>query len=54
VIFYFPPELKSSLRGTHFQSSEDVYKKMVELPEALSKNDFRRCFEACKFIWDGM
>jgi hypothetical protein len=42
------PKLKSSLKGTHFLSVEDIRKKTVELFEALSKNGCRRCFEAWK------
>jgi hypothetical protein len=38
-------KLKSSLKGTHFQSSEDLHKKMAELLRAVSQNDVR-CFEA--------
>jgi len=45
----FPfPKLKSSLKGTHFQSTEDIHNKTTELLKALSQNDFRGCFEAWK------
>jgi len=45
----FPfPKVKSSLKGTHFQSTEDTHNKMTELFKALIQNDFRGCFEARK------
>jgi hypothetical protein len=40
-----PPKLKSSLKGTHFQSIEIIRKKTAELLKALSQSDFRRCFQ---------
>jgi hypothetical protein len=40
--------MKSSLKGTHFQSTEDIHNKTSELLKALSQNDFRGCFEALK------
>jgi len=43
---FLSPELKSSLTGTHIQSTEDIHKKMAELLKALSQNDFWRCYEA--------
>jgi hypothetical protein len=42
------PKLKSSLKGTHFQSVEDIPKKTAELLQALKQNDFRRFFKAWK------
>lgn len=42
----FPfPKLKSSLKGTHFQSAEEIHNKTTELLKALSQNDLRGCFE---------
>jgi hypothetical protein len=35
VNFSFSQNLKSSLKGTYFQSSEDIPKKTVELLKAL-------------------
>jgi hypothetical protein len=46
--FLLFPKLKSFVRGTHFQSFEDIHKKIAELLKELSQNDFRRCFEAWK------
>jgi len=42
------PKFKRSLKGTHFQSTEDTHKKMTELREVLSQND-RRCLQDWKF-----
>jgi hypothetical protein len=57
--FFHFPKLKSSLRGAHFQSVEDIHKKAAELLKAVSQNDFRRCFvglkdsygAVCSFRW---
>jgi hypothetical protein len=39
---------KGSLKGTHFQSTEDIHNKMTEILKVLSQNDFKGCFEAWK------
>jgi hypothetical protein len=41
-------KLKISLKGTHFQSTEDIHYKTTELLKALAQNYFRGCFEAWK------
>jgi hypothetical protein len=41
-------KLKSLLKGTHYQSNEDIHKKMAKLLKPLSKNDFRRYFQQWK------
>jgi hypothetical protein len=46
--FFLFPKLKILLKGTHFQSTEDIHKKMAELLKAVSQNDFRRRFETWK------
>jgi hypothetical protein len=46
--FFSFPKLKCSLKVTRFQSFDDIHKKTAELLQALSQDDFRRCFEACK------
>jgi len=48
VTFFLFLKLKSSHKGTHFQSTEDIHKKTGVFLKALSQNDFRRCFEAWK------
>jgi len=40
--------LKNLLKRTHFQSFEDIRKKMAKLLKAFSQNDFRRRFENWK------
>jgi hypothetical protein len=42
------PKLKSSLKGTHFQSMEGIQNKTAELLKVHSQNDFRRCFKVWK------
>lgn len=41
-------KLEKSPKGTHFQSSKDIYKKTAELLRAHPQNDFRGWFEAWK------
>jgi hypothetical protein len=41
-------KLKISLKGTRFQSTEDIHNKTAKLLKALSQTDFRRCFEDWK------
>jgi len=42
------PKFKISLEVTHFQSVEEIHKKMAGLLKGLSQNDLRRCFESWK------
>jgi hypothetical protein len=37
---------KKSLKEAHFQSNEDIHKKVVKFLKTISQNDFRRCLEA--------
>jgi hypothetical protein len=32
-VLFFSPKVKCSFKGTHFQSIEDIHKKMAELPK---------------------
>jgi hypothetical protein len=48
---FLSPESKSSLKGTHFQSTEGIRKETAELLKAVSQNYFRRCLEAKKALW---
>jgi hypothetical protein len=45
--FFLSLKLKSSFKGTHFQSTEDIHKKMAEMLRAFSW-DFRRYVKAWK------
>jgi hypothetical protein len=44
--FFLFPELKSLLKGPHFQSTEDIL--TAQLLKAHFTNDFRECFKAPK------
>jgi hypothetical protein len=46
--FFLFPKLKHSLKGTHFQSSEDIQRKMTDLVKGFTLNDFQKCFHAWK------
>jgi hypothetical protein len=53
VTFFLFPNLKSLLKGTHFQSCEDINNKMEALLKALSQNDLWRYFRALKAHMQG-
>jgi transposase len=46
-LFLFP-KLKHSLKGTHFQSIEDIQRKTTELLKGFTQNDFQKDFHAWK------
>jgi hypothetical protein len=46
--FFLPPKLKHSLKGTHFQSIEDIQRKMTDLLKGFTQNDFQKCFHTRK------
>jgi hypothetical protein len=46
-LFLFP-KLKHSLKGTHFQSIENIQRKTTDLLKAFTQNDFQKCFHAWK------
>jgi len=46
--FFLFSKLKSLLKGTHFQSTEDSHMKMTKSLKVLSQNYFRGCFKAWK------
>jgi hypothetical protein len=46
--FFLFPKLKHSLKGTHFQSIEDIQRKMTDLLKGFTQNDFQKCFHAWK------
>jgi hypothetical protein len=46
--FFLFPKLKYSLKGIHFQSIEDIQRKMTVLLKGFTQNDFQKCFLAWK------
>jgi transposase len=46
--FFLFPKLKYLLKGTHFQSTEDIQRKMMDLLKGFTQNDFQKCFHAWK------
>jgi histone-lysine N-methyltransferase SETMAR len=44
--FFLFPKLKHSLKGTHFQSIEDIQRKTTDLRKGFTQNDFQKCFHA--------
>ena len=46
--FYLFPKLKSALKGTHFQSVEEVKTKTADILKKMTLNDFQHCFEQWK------
>ncbi len=49
--FFLFPKIKSALKGTWFESMEGVKKILVELLNALSKEDFQHCFDQWMNVW---
>ncbi|KAG5321400.1 MOS1T transposase, partial [Pseudoatta argentina] len=46
--FFLFPKIKSALKGTRFESMEEVKRKSAELLNALTKEDFHHCFDQWK------
>nr|CAH7722444.1 unnamed protein product [Callosobruchus chinensis] len=46
--FYLFPKIKSSLKGTRFESVEDVKEKTADLLKRLTRHDMQHCFEQWK------
>jgi hypothetical protein len=46
--FYLFPKLKSALRGTHFQTVDEVKSKTADLPNGVSADYRQHCFEQWK------
>jgi hypothetical protein len=46
--FYLFPKLKSALKGTHFQSVNEVKSKMADLLNRVSADDLQHCLEQRK------
>ncbi|KAG5337601.1 MOS1T transposase, partial [Acromyrmex charruanus] len=46
--FFLFPKIKSALKGTQFESMEEVKRKSAELLNALTKEDFQHCFDQWK------
>lgn len=42
--FYLFPKIKSALKGTRFDTVEDVKRKATEVMKGLTQNDFQHCF----------
>jgi len=45
VTFSYSQKFKSSLKGTHFQTVDDVKMKTEELLKGLTENDWEHCFQ---------
>jgi hypothetical protein len=46
--FFLFPKLQHSLKGTHFQSIEDIQRKTTDLLKGFTQNDFQKCFHEWK------
>jgi hypothetical protein len=46
--FFLFPKLKHPLKGTHFQSIEDIQRKTTDLLKGFTQNDLQKCFHAWK------
>jgi hypothetical protein len=46
--FFLFLKLKHSLKGTHFQSIEDIQTKTTDLLKGFTQNDFQKCFHTWK------
>jgi hypothetical protein len=46
--FFLFHKLKHSLKRTHFQSIEDILRKMTDLMKGFTQNDFQKCFHSWK------
>lgn len=46
--FYLLPKIKSTLKGSRFESIEKVKRKPVELMKSLLENDLQHCFQQWK------
>ncbi|VVC44325.1 Hypothetical protein CINCED_3A012738 [Cinara cedri] len=46
--FYLFTKIKSALKGTRFESMEEVKRKSAELLNGLTKTNFQNCFEQWK------
>jgi hypothetical protein len=46
--FFLFPKLKHSLKGTHFQSIEDIQRRMTDLLKGFTQNDFQKYLHARK------
>jgi hypothetical protein len=46
--FYLFPKLKSALKGTHFQSVDEVKSKTADLLNRVLADDLQHCFEQWK------
>jgi hypothetical protein len=46
--FFLYPKLKHSLKGTHFQSTENIQRKTTDLLKGFTQNEFQKCFHAWK------
>ncbi|KAG5321996.1 MOS1T transposase, partial [Acromyrmex heyeri] len=46
--FFLFPKIKSALKGTRFESMEEVKRKSAELLNVLTKEDFQHCFDQWK------
>ena len=49
--FFLFPKLKLPLRGTRFQSTEDIKEKSRRLLKSIPKNAFKKCFDDLIIRW---
>jgi hypothetical protein len=49
--FYIFPELKSGIKGYHFQTLDSVQKAVTDAIKTLTEADFQSCYEAWKIRW---
>ena len=49
--FFLFPKLKLSLRGTRFQSVENIKKNFRQKLNSIPKNSFKKCFDDWIICW---
>ena len=50
--FFLFPKLKLPLRGTHFQSIEDIKETLRQELESIPQNAFKKCFDDWIIRWN--
>ena len=51
LAFFFFPKLKLPLRGTHFQSIEDIKENSQQELKSIPENAFEKCFDDWIICW---
>ena len=49
--FFLFPKLKLPLRGTRFQSIEDIKENSPRKLKSIPENAFKKCFDECIIRW---